>query len=51
MHPTSFNFPSDAKTMESLERIAQRYRDEGYDVLVHPEAHQVPERLRGFEPD
>jgi hypothetical protein len=51
MHPTSFNSPSDAKAMEALERIAQRYRDEGYDVVVHPGAHQVPEPIRGFEPD
>ena len=51
MHPTSSSFPSEAKATEALEQVAQRYRDEGYDVFVRPERAQVPERVRDFEPD
>src|SRR3954454_5486109 len=51
MHPTSFILPSDAAASGTLERIAQRYPDQGYDVVVQPAEHQVPERIRGFEPD
>lgn len=36
---------------EALERVAQRYRDEGYDVVVHPGGDLVPTFLSGFQPD
>jgi hypothetical protein len=36
---------------ESLNRIAQRYRDEGYDVIVHPRGEQVPPFAAGYQPD
>src|SRR5205823_6535441 len=34
-----------------IERIAKRYRDEGYDVIVHPRGDQVPSFAAGFELD
>src|SRR4051794_13550587 len=37
--------------LESLEKIAQRYRDEGYDVIVHPRGDQVPPFAAGFQLD
>jgi hypothetical protein len=37
--------------LEVIERIATRYRDEGYDVIVHPRADQVPPFAAGFELD
>jgi hypothetical protein len=36
---------------EALERVAQRYRDEGYDVIVHPQGEQVPPFLANFRLD
>jgi hypothetical protein len=37
---------------ESIEKIARRYRDEGYDVVVHPdEGGLLPPLLAGFQPD
>jgi hypothetical protein len=35
----------------TLEKIAQRYRDEGYDVIIHPGKGQVPPFLAGFQLD
>src|SRR5690348_16007155 len=49
--PISSNFRSDAMELEAIERIADRYRDEGYDVIVHPRADQVPPFAAGFELD
>jgi hypothetical protein len=37
--------------METLERVAQRYRDEGFDVIVHPRPDQVPPFADGFQLD
>lgn len=34
-----------------VEQIAQEYRDKGYDVLIEPEAPQLPGSLAGFRPD
>jgi REase_AHJR-like len=50
-HPTSSNYPSDAMQQESLERVAQRYRDEGYEVVVRPSAEQIPPFIKDFQPD
>lgn len=36
---------------EALERVARRYRDEGYDVVVGPRGELVPPFLAGFQPD
>jgi hypothetical protein len=36
---------------QSIERIARRYRDEGYDVIVHPQGDQIPPFLAGFPLD
>jgi len=36
---------------ETLERVAQGYRDEGYQVIVLPTGDQVPPFIAGFEPD
>ena len=47
----SFNYPSDAMEQETLERVAQRYRDEGYQVVVRPAAEQIPPFIADFEPD
>ena len=51
MHPTSFNSPIDAMQLEMLERIAQRYRDEGYEVIVQPNGDQIPSFVASFQPD
>lgn len=37
--------------MEALERIAKQYRDEGYDVIIHPRGDQMPPFAAGFELD
>ncbi|MGH6906011.1 MAG: hypothetical protein ACREIR_25100 [Geminicoccaceae bacterium] len=34
-----------------VEQIAQEYKDKGYEVLVEPEAPQLPGSLAGFRPD
>jgi hypothetical protein len=36
---------------EALERVAKRYQDEGYDVIVHPHVDQVPPFAAGFQLD
>jgi uncharacterized protein YutE (UPF0331/DUF86 family) len=36
---------------DSIERIAARYRDKGYDVVVHPRGDQVPPFAAGFDLD
>src|SRR4051794_40500240 len=36
---------------ESPEKVAQRYRDEGYGVVVKPQTDLVPPFLAGFQPD
>jgi REase_AHJR-like len=36
---------------EALARVAQRYRDEGYDVIIHPQKGQVPSFLADFQLD
>jgi hypothetical protein len=42
-----------AKTPEqrALERVAQEYRDRGYDVFVEPRDKNLPEFLAGTSPD
>jgi Holliday junction resolvase len=47
----SSNCRSDAMQEEILERVAQRYRDEGYHVIVRPSADQIPPFIAGFQPD
>ena len=47
----SSNYPSDAMQQEAPERVAQRYRDEGYQVIVRPFGEQIPPFLAGFQPD
>lgn len=34
-----------------LERVAQQYRDEGYEVILEPRGEAVPRFLNGFQPD
>src|SRR5271166_287921 len=51
MHPMSSNYPSNAMQQETLERVAQRYRDEGYHVVLRPFGDQVPSFISGFQPD
>jgi hypothetical protein len=36
---------------QAIERIAKRYRDEGYDVIVLPQGDQIPPFLAGFRLD
>lgn len=36
---------------QDIERIARRYRDEGFHVIVHPHGDLVPPFLAGFELD
>ena len=47
----SSNSPNDAMEQESLEKVAQEYRNEGYDVIVAPRGDQVPSFAAGFQPD
>ncbi len=47
----SSNYPSDAMQPETLERVAQRYRDEGYQIVVRPFGEQIPPFIAGFQPD
>ena len=50
MHLDSSNSPS--KTVEdALERVAEPYRDEGYEVIVRPRGDQVPSFAAGLELD
>ena len=50
MHPNSSNSPN--KTVEdALERVAEPYRDEGYEVIVRPRGDQVPPFAAGLELD
>jgi REase_AHJR-like len=50
MHPKPSNSPD--KSMEdAIERIAEQYRDEGYEVIVHPQGDQVPPFAIGFPLD
>ena len=36
---------------EALEKVAERYREEGYVVVVHPQEDQVPTFAPDFRPD
>jgi Holliday junction resolvase len=36
---------------ETLERVAQRYRDEGYQVVVRPLGDQIPPFVADYRPD
>ncbi len=47
----SSSSPSESKERGTVERTAKRYRDEGYDVVVHPVGDQVPSFAAGFRPD
>jgi REase_AHJR-like len=49
--PVSFNFLNDAMELEALHRIAKRYRDDGYDVIIDPRGDRVPPFAVGFELD
>lgn len=51
MHPTSSNFPGKTMEPQALDRVVQRYRDEGYDVIVAPRGEQVPPFAAGFDLD
>ena len=43
--------PAIDSQLKRLYEIAQEYRANGYDVIVGPSQHELPEFLRGFEPD
>lgn len=47
----SSNFHGDAMEQGTLEKVAQRYRDEGYDVVIRPGKEQVPPFLADFRLD
>jgi REase_AHJR-like len=49
--PILFNSLSDAMEQESFEKVAQRYRDEWYDVIVRPLPDQVPPFVENFQVD
>lgn len=51
MRPMSSSSPSDAMEQQAIERVAQRYRNEGYDVIVHPRGDQIPSFAAGFQLD
>jgi hypothetical protein len=37
--------------IEKLQRIAKRYEDEGYEVIVQPHGQAIPSFANGYEPD
>ena len=43
--------PAQDARIRRLYEIAREYRAKNYDVLVGPSQHEIPEFLRGFEPD
>jgi hypothetical protein len=47
----SYNCPGDAMQQETYENVAQRYRDDGYQVIVRPCGDQIPAFIAGFRPD
>src|SRR5438552_1761141 len=50
--PTPSNFLNDAMTEEqALHQIAQKYRDEGYTVLLRPMGENRPEFAKDLEID
>lgn len=49
--PISSNSLGDVMKHSSLERIANRYREDGYDVVVNPQGEQVPPFASGFSID
>ena len=51
MPPITSNSHSDATERESLEKIARRYREEGYHVVVEPQELEIPAFIAGFKPD
>ncbi len=51
MHPTSSNSPSNAIQEQALDRVAQRYREEGYSVILRPQGEQIPPFIADFQPD
>lgn len=51
MPPTSSSCPGDIMELESIQRVADRYRIEGYEVLVGPRGDAIPSFASGFEPD
>lgn len=48
MPPNSSNSLGENMEQQALEKIAERYRDEGYDVILHPQGEQIPSFLSGF---
>ena len=36
---------------ESIEKLAAKYKRQGYDVVIHPSREQLPSVLRQFRPD
>lgn len=50
-HPTSSSYPGDFMEHEAIERVAQRYRDEGYQVVLRPSGEQLPPFIANFHPD
>jgi uncharacterized protein YutE (UPF0331/DUF86 family) len=50
--PTTSSYLSDdAMEQQAIEKLQTRYRDEGYDVIVHPQGDQVPPFLARFQLD
>ncbi|MBV7337383.1 hypothetical protein KFU94_55960 [Chloroflexi bacterium TSY] len=41
----------DARELNSLQEIADEYRQQGYEVIIAPSAEQLPDFLRAFQPD
>jgi hypothetical protein len=40
-----------AATVRHVEEIAQKYRDQGYEVIIEPDSSQLPDALAHFRPD
>lgn len=47
----SSNSPGETMEQEVIERVAQRYRDEGYDVMLQPPEDRAPPFAAGFQLD
>ncbi len=36
---------------ERLIKLAEEYRDKGYEILIHPNLEDLPDFLRNYRPD
>ena len=47
--PMSSNYPGDGMSETAIQRLAERYREEGYDVILHPRREEMPSFAADFQ--